>query len=116
MGTNLWEQAIQKDMENMRVDLDKISHVVDEMSDGKCLPGFQEIICHMILEINMYRKFTCTARLVVGIHTTDPPESITDSNFVSRDSVRITFIIAALDYLGVYATNIGNAYLNAICR
>ncbi|MGH7954980.1 MAG: reverse transcriptase domain-containing protein [Gloeomargaritales cyanobacterium] len=57
--------------------------------------------------------FTRKARLVAGGHVTDPPATITYSSVVSRDSVRIAFLIAALNDLDVLAADIGNAYLNA---
>jgi hypothetical protein len=47
---------------------------------------------------------------------TDPPSSITYSSVVSRDSVRIAFILASLNGLSLSATDIGNAYLNAEAR
>ena len=34
----------------------------------------------------------------------------------SRDSVRIMFLIAALNGLNILTTDVGNAYLNAECR
>jgi hypothetical protein len=56
------------------------------------------------------------ARLVAGGHTTETPASITYSSVVTRDSVRIAFLIAALNDLDILAADIGNAYLNAPCR
>jgi len=38
---------------------------------------------------------------------------VTYSSVVSRDSVRIAFLMAALNGLDVKAADIGNAYLNA---
>jgi Reverse transcriptase (RNA-dependent DNA polymerase) len=43
------------------------------------------------------------------------PASITYAGVVSRDSVRIAFLIAALNNLDILSCNIGNAYLNAPC-
>jgi Reverse transcriptase (RNA-dependent DNA polymerase) len=57
--------------------------------------------------------FTRKARLVAGGHVTDPPTSITYSSVVSRESVLIAFVIAALNDLDIMAAYIGNAYLNA---
>jgi hypothetical protein len=54
------------------------------------------------------------ARLVAVGHMTDPPASITYASVVSRESMRIAFlIVAALNDLDVLAADIGNAYLNA---
>jgi hypothetical protein len=68
----------------------------------------------MIFDIKM--DFTRKARYVAGGHMTDPPDSITYSTVVSRDSVRIAFLLAALNDLDLLATDIGNAYLNAPAR
>jgi hypothetical protein len=45
---------------------------------------------------------------------TDPPESITYSSVVSQDIMRIAFLLAALNDVDITATDIGNAYLNAL--
>ena len=60
---------------------------------------------------------TRKARFVTGGHVTETPASITYSIVVrSRDSVRIAFLIAALNKLDVIACDVGNAYLNTPCR
>ena len=63
-------------MWNVRVPFEKISHMIDEMRNGKCQTDFQEIVCHMIFDINMDGKYTHNARLITGGHKNDPPESI----------------------------------------
>ncbi len=78
------------------------------------LRGFQEIECHIIFDVKM--NFTRKARFVAGGHTTEPPNSLTYSSVVSRESVKIAFLIAALNDLDLMTCNIGNAYLNAKCR
>ena len=60
--------------------------------------------------------FKRKARFVAGGHMTDPPSSITYASVVSRESVRIAFMLAALNGLDVMAADIGNAYLNAPAR
>jgi hypothetical protein len=47
---------------------------------------------------------------------TETPASLTYSSVVSRDSVRIAFLIAALNDLDILSCDISNAYLNAPCR
>jgi hypothetical protein len=47
---------------------------------------------------------------------TQPATSMTYSSVVSRDSVRIAFLLATLNGLQVLSCDIGNAYLNAPCR
>jgi hypothetical protein len=60
--------------------------------------------------------FSRKARLVAGGHMTKAPASITYSSVVSRESVRIAFLVAALNGLELTMAYIGNAYLNAPCR
>ena len=76
--------------------------------------GFQEIRCHVIFDVKI--DFTRKARFVAGGHTTDTPASITYSSVVSRDSVRLAFLVAGLNDLDVLAGDVTNAYLNAPCR
>ena len=65
----------------------------------------------MIFDVKM-NGLARKAQLVAGGHTTDTPSSITYSSVVSRDSVRIAFLMAALNDLDVMSVDIGNAYLN----
>jgi hypothetical protein len=46
---------------------------------------------------------------VAGGHTTDTPAQ-TYSTVVSRDSVRLAFLIAALNGIDIAACDVGNAY------
>ena len=74
-------------------------------------PGFKKTTCHMNFEIKMdLRRKVC---YVAEGHLTDPPTSMTYSTVVSRESVRIAFLLAALNNLEILAGNIKNAYLNA---
>ena len=76
--------------------------------------SFQEIGCHLIFDVKM--DFTRKARFFAGGHTTEAPSAITDSSVVSRDSVRLVFMIAALNGLDIMSCNMENAYLNATNR
>jgi hypothetical protein len=60
--------------------------------------------------------FTCKARFVAGGHMTNPPDEITYSSVVTRDSVRLAFLIEDSNDIKILATDIGNAYLNAKLR
>lgn len=60
--------------------------------------------------------FTRKARFVANGSMTDTPIGLCYSSVVSRDSVRIAFLVAALNDLDLLACDIGNAYLNAPCR
>ena len=65
----------------------------------------------MIFDIKI--DFTGKAHLVAGGHMTDTPASLTYSSVVSRESVRIALLLAALNGLDVKTCDIGNVYLNA---
>ena len=78
------------------------------------LRGFQEISCHIVFDVKM--DFTRKARFVADGSTTATPVGLCYLSVVSRDSIRIAFLVAALNDLDVFACDIGNAYLNAPCR
>ena len=72
------------------------------------LIGFQEIGCYVVFDVKM--DFTHKARFVAGCHTTEAPTPITYSIVVSRDSVQIGFLIAALNDLDIMVCDLENAY------
>ena len=49
-------------------------------------------------------------------HKTTTPVSTAYSTIISRDSIRICFLLAALNGLDLQAGDIENAYLTAPCR
>jgi hypothetical protein len=82
---------------------------------GRSAPiGSKWIPCHMVFEVKM--DFTRKAQFVAGGHWTAPPVSLTYSSVVAQDSVRLCFLIAALNDLDLLAADIGNAYLNTDTR
>lgn len=104
----LWQDAVKKEMRNVEV-------AFKFLDDGsKPPPGFREITCHLVFDV----KFTLDrkARYVAGGHRTSVPAAMTYSSVVSRDSVRILFLVAALNDLDMRMCDIGNAYLNAETR
>ena len=116
-GTTFWRDAMNKEMAKAKVAYAEVEGATSEDArQGKVpeLTGFQEIKCHIVFDVKM--DFTRKARFVAGGHTTETPVGLTYSSIVSRDSVRIVFLIAALNELDILACDIGNAYLNAPCR
>lgn len=103
-GNTLWQDAIAKEMQNVYV-------AFDVHSETQAPPGYKLIPHRIIFEIKM--DFTMKARLVAGGHKTDPLAQLTYSSVVSRESVRIGFLIAAMYDIEPLAADIGNAYLNA---
>ena len=107
-GTDFWAKAIAKEMRAVA----KAFQILDP--DAPSPAGFTKIGVHMVFDIKP--DFTRKARLVAGGHVTDPPSSITYASVVSRESVRIAFLLAALNGLDIMAADIGNAYLNTPVR
>ena len=85
------------------------------LDNGEKMPiGFKQITCHLIFDVKF--DLTRKARYVGGGHLTTVSPSMSYSSVVSRDSVRIMFLIAALNDLDINMCDIGNAYLNAETR
>jgi hypothetical protein len=112
---SLWRDAIEKEMKNVRPAFERWDGTLEQAISGRYLVGYQQIKCHMIFDIKM-DNLTRKARFVAGGHTTHKPESLTYSSVVSRESVRIAFLLAALNGLEICTADVGNAYLNATCR
>ena len=116
-GTTFWQDALKKDMEKVKVAWKAHEdHTPEEVRSGK-IPqfiGYQEIGCHIVFSVKM--DFTRKCRMVAGGHTTETPSTITYSSVVSRDSVRLAFLIAGLNTVDIMSCDLQNAYLNAKCR
>ena len=116
--TDYWRKAINKEMTKVKIAWKTHDGDVtpQDVRNGKVpdMIGYQEIGCHLVFEIKM--DFTRKTRYVAGGHTTVAPPWQTYSSVVSRDSVRLGFLIAALNGLDLIACDLENAYLNAPCR
>lgn len=107
-GTDYWHQAILKEMKNNAV-------AFRFLEDGERIPvGSKWIPFHMIFDVK--EDLTRKARYIAGGHLTDPPMQLMYSSIVTRESVRIAFLIAALNGLEILSADIGNAYLQAPAR
>ena len=120
-GNTLWQDAVEKEMQKVRglgtfERWDKATP--DELRETpQLLPGFQEITCHMVFDVKMDGKFTRKARFVADGHKTqDVPAHATYASVVSRESVRLAFLHAALNNLDVLSCDVSNAFLNAPCK
>ena len=102
---DLWARAMAKKLLNVDIAFDW-----KEVGE-RPPPGNQKIPYQFVFDVKM--DFTRKTRLVAGGHVTDVPSVMTYSSVVSRDSVQIMFMIAALNDLDIMAGDIGNAYLNA---
>ena len=113
-GKYLWHKSVNKEVSKVKVawkaDEKFTPEQIRSQKTNKYI-GFQEIGCHLIFYVKM--NFTRKSRFVAGVHTTEAPSVITYSSVVSRDSVRLAFMIAGLNGLDIMSCGIENAYLNA---
>ena len=109
-GNNVWRNSIEEEMKKIKNAFKEYNGNVND------LVGYQQITTHMIFDIKLGENFRRKSRLVADGHKTDTPASVTYSSVVSRDSVRICLLLAALNDLDVQSGDIENAYLTAPCR
>jgi len=83
------------------------------LADGQSAPiGYQKIPCHIIFDVKM-EDFRRKARLVARGHKTEAPATITYASVVSRETVCIALLMAALNDLEVKVGDVLNAYITA---
>ena len=100
-----WRDAIIKEMKNVRV-------AFKLLEDSDNLPPAHEYVpCHLIFDVKMDGTFK--ARFVAAGCKTSDPEGSTYAGVVSRETVRLAFLYAALNNLKVSSADILNAYLTA---
>jgi hypothetical protein len=76
------------------------------------VPGYKQITGHVVWDVKM--DFTRKAMHVAGGHYTDPNKALTYLSVVSRESVRIALLVAALNDLGICLTDIGSDIVAAL--
>ena len=91
-------------MKNVRVAF----QILDENEEVPI--GYKFIRCHMIIYVKM-EDFLRKSRLLAGGHMTDTPAAITYASVVSRESVRLALMLAALNALEVKCGDVMNAYI-----
>ena len=97
-------------MTNIIIAFENISGVtLDQMRTGNIKPRYKYLSTHMLFYIKMDRKLISKDYLVDNGHKADAPDSITYLRVVSRDIVRISFLISPLNFLGICACDTGNA-------
>ncbi len=103
-GTDFWRKAIEKEMRNVMPAF--------EFRDNDEMPiGYERIRCHMVFHVKIV--LTRKARFCANGNEADPPKESTFSTVVSRDTVRLFFLLAALHNTDILSADIQNANLNA---
>ncbi len=104
-----WTDTIAKEMQ-------EVCKAFDIIPDDKAVPiGYQKVPCHMIFDVKK-EDFKLKARLVASGHRTAAPAMITYASVVSRETVRLALMLAALNDLQVNAGDMLNAYITAPCK
>jgi hypothetical protein len=104
-GTTYWRDGIEKEMRNV--------YPAFKFNDDDQVPiEYKHIPCHMIFDVKMV-GLVRKARFVAGGHKTDPPVESVYSSIVTRESVRMMFLVAALNSLDILGADMKNAYINA---
>ena len=98
-------------MKNVRPSFEEWEGTFDEIDIA-----YQKMICHLLFDIKIGENFCTKARFVAGGHTTDTYAYLTYTSVVTRNYIRITLSITALNDLNIMACDIQNAYLTAECR
>ena len=102
-GNTLWVDATSKKLIYVRV-------AFEVLPDGKSVPiGHQIVQCCLVLDVKM-EDVRCRARLLAGGQMTKAPATITHASDVSRETVRMVLMIAALNDFEVKLDDILNSY------
>ena len=105
-GTEFWRIAIEKEIRNVFPAFDFV-----EGDDSKVPPGYTFVETYFVFDIKM--DLTRKARLVARGSMTEPTKEETFASVVSRDTVRLFFLLAALNDVELLSCDIQNAYLSA---
>ena len=100
--------TIEKEMKN-------VIPAFEFRDDDKMPVGYEKIQCHMVFDVKI-GDLTRKARFCANGNETDPPKESTFSTVVSRDSVRLFFLLAALNDIYILPADTQNAYLSAPVR
>ena len=87
-------------MKNVRIAFEEFD------GDPNTLIGYTRITGHLVFDVKLGENFRRKARYCADGHKTGVPASITYSMVVSRDSVRVLLLIAALNELDVLGADV----------
>ena len=102
----LWWDAVFQDMKDLCPVFDPWEKLEDDIP-----PGYKEIKCHLIFNINMGKKFSGKGCFVPGGHMTDTPTTLTYISIVSRDLAHIALTVADLNGVYIFSCDIKEPYL-----
>ena len=106
-GNTLWDDAIGLEMKNSRVAFEEYDSMIED------LVAYEQISGHLIFDVKLSENFQRKPIFMADGHLVETPASVTYSTVVSRDSVRILLLAAALNGLEVKGADVQNAFLSA---
>ena len=104
-----WKDAITLEL----IQIDEYDTFIDKGHHTKTKPppGYKKIRVHLVFDVKHDGRHK--ARLVADGHLTDIPLDSVYSGVVSLRGFRLVLFLAELNHLQLWATDIGNAYLEA---
>ena len=119
------EQAMELDRQNGNtkwrdaeiIELTQIDEYNTFLDKGRGFlpgPGYKKIRCHLVYAVKHDGRHK--ARLVAGGHLTDTPIDSVYSSVVSLRGIRLLTFLVENNGCDVYATDIGNAYLESYTK
>ena len=117
LGGDFWTKVIVKEMGKYVYHLINFK-VFQPVRQGKEKLGLyvSTSMCTWYLTSIWMGNLLENKRLVAGGHTTAITSAIAYSSVVSRESVRVVFILVSLNELEIFTCSIGNSYPNAKFR
>ena len=102
---DFWMKALAKEMYSVGV-------AFEILAEGQpAARGWHKVMGHLVWDVKT--DFTHNVRCVLDRHKTPDTEGSKYAGVVSRESIRIVFLYAALNGLDIFAANIPNTYLQA---
>jgi len=106
-GTRHWSNALAKRVKTVLPALKILER------DEKVSPGYNYIDLMTIFDVKM--DLTGKARICARGDQIDTPPSVTYASVVTRESIRIGFMLSSLNDLNILPADVAGAYLNAPC-
>jgi hypothetical protein len=107
--TTLWKDSI--DLELAQIDSYNAFRDIGHKKDVSAPDGYKKIRVHLVFDVKHDGRHK--SRLVADGHLTDVPLDSVYSGVVSLRGIRLMVFLAELNKMEIWATDIGNAYLEA---
>ncbi|KAL7477698.1 hypothetical protein ACHAW6_003494 [Cyclotella cf. meneghiniana] len=101
--TTFWHDATEMEMKNVCVAFDILADGLVPPLDHQCMR------CHMFFIVKM-------DQLVAGGHMTKAPGTLTYASIMSRKTMRIVLLVAALNDVDIWVADVLSACITAPCR